>query len=599
MDAPMHFHKKYTGNKHICKLSLILQLQATVAVRDFMLYRFTIKFLILTVLYAVGNPVMSASEPDARTNEALLLRLDSAISVQQALVNKKENLISGIKNNLENLSVPDERLGAVRRLYDEYLVYNSDSALHYAGMAFDIVKQNYPDNPRLEQEWLLNIAACNIAQGLFSEGLSILNNIKSTQLTPRLKGKYFNTLANAHILQALYLKDKTGNKDLEMAKSLPYLDSLMTLNRTNPEYAWVPVAYCLGQGNNDIGHKEVSWLKETVDSRKDYSRDNAINAYWLARYYNTVGDNDNMLNYMARAAINDAMIVNRDVAAIQTLAFHAFENGQIERAYNYLSYAIEQANSYHTRHRIVNMSELSSTIRDAYKYELEKRDIRLRWFAGALGILAVLLIGCMVLILIENRKLNQTRKNLSQTNRALQQSIRDHNNTILNLEAVNTRLSEANRQLKDMNAQLQETNKQKLGVLGYAFKLTSKFVEEIENYRKKLLRKYKTKEFNELGVLINDPELIKDQYKAFYEGFDHLTLSLFPNLPEEYNARVTDDLKVSPENIAKTKSLNTRLRIYALKRLGVSKSVDIASMLNVSIRTVYNNKGNSTASEDL
>ena len=120
----------------------------------------------------------------------------------------------------------------------------------------------------------------------------------------------------------------------------------------------------------------------------------------------------------------------------------------------------------------------------------------------------------------------------------------------------------------------------------------------MEDYRKKLLRKYKARKIDDLGILINDPELIKEQYQVFYENFDKAVLSIFPDFVEEYNSTVGEDDKVFRQSVMKTRILNTKLRIHALRRLGISKSADIAKMLNLSIRTVYNNRVNSGVSDD-
>lgn len=563
------------------------------------MFKSLFRLLILAILPTISGFAQSASVADVTANETLFLRLDSIIANQQSLIDKKDDRISGLRSTLGKRSTPSDRLGVMRQLYDEYSVYNSDSALHYANKAYELIKEINPDDDALISEWELNIGACHIAQGLFVDGMETLGSINPKKIDCQLKGRYFNTMADAHILHALYLKDNQDIWNKEIAKSIQYLDSIIALQDKTAKYLWVPVAYGLSKGDNEFNAADISELRKSVDSEKTCSRNNAINAYWLARYYNAVGNGELMIRYMVIAAINDAMIVNRDIAAMQMLAFYTFEAGQIDRAYNYLSYAVNQANNYHSRHRMVNMSDLSSSIRDTYRHELEKRDVRLRRLAVVLGIFAVLLLGCVAFILIEYRKLQRTRQRLSTTNNALQNSINEHNKTISNLEEVNSQLKDANCKLIDMNLKLQEANEQKLGVLAYAFKLTSKFVDDIENYRKKLFRKFRSKDISDLEILINDPDLIKEQYKAFYEGFDRMTLSLFPNLPEEYNATVIEDLRVSPETISKTKTLNTRLRIYALKRLGVSKSADIASMLNVSIRTVYNNKnGNISNTED-
>lgn len=98
-------------------------------------------------------------------------------------------------------------------------------------------------------------------------------------------------------------------------------------------------------------------------------------------------------------------------------------------------------------------------------------------------------------------------------------------------------------------------------------------------------------------MILNDPELIKEQFQGFYENFDKTVLSIYPDFIEEYNKTAAEDSTFSAETIAKTKTLNTRLRIYALRRLGITKSAEIAEMLNISIRTVYNNRPANTPEE--
>lgn len=176
------------------------------------------------------------------------------------------------------------------------------------------------------------------------------------------------------------------------------------------------------------------------------------------------------------------------------------------------------------------------------------------------------------------------RNLLSTANNELRLSVKERDQAIDGLEKANNDLNEA--------------NKEKLSLLAYAFKLTTQYINALEGYRKKLLKKYKVKQIDDLGVLINDPELIKEQYQGFYQSFDKTVLSIYPDFIEEYNKTVGEDGRISPEAIAKSKSLNTKLRIYALRRLGISKSAEIAEMLNVSIRTVYNNRTGNTPDEE-
>ena len=131
----------------------------------------------------------------------------------------------------------------------------------------------------------------------------------------------------------------------------------------------------------------------------------------------------------------------------------------------------------------------------------------------------------------------------------------------------------------------------------FAFRLATDYINALEEYRKKLLRKFKLKQFDDLGHIISDNSLIKEHYSDFYVAFDRTVLSIFPDFVEEFNASAPEENKVNADSIIKSQTLNTRLRIHALRRLGVEKSADIARMLNVSIRTVYNNR-NTTSVDD-
>lgn len=54
---------------------------------------------------------------------------------------------------------------------------------------------------------------------------------------------------------------------------------------------------------------------------------------------------------------------------------------------------------------------------------------------------------------------------------------------------------------------------------------------------------------------------------------------------EQFNGLLREDARIE---LKKGKLLNTELRIFALIRLGITQSSDIASMLRYSVNTIYN-----------
>lgn len=537
--------------------------------------------LIAVIFFSVTDCYASSMEKE---NNALLEQLDSIIENHKNLVKEKEIRIDGLYKTLGNARNSSERLGIFRQLYDEYLVFDSDSALHYATEARKLIERSQPDNYDLLTEWKLNEAFLYTVQGLYDTNIELLNGIDSSRLSKEMKSSYFGSLAYLYSMRSVYLQSNKKMWNEDIAKANQYRDSIQSMNLPEAkDWLWVPIAAALDGKSEISGEFDISKLKKTVDESKGSSRQNAINAYWLSRYYEATGDVDSMVKYKTTAAINDALIVNREIAAMQELASYLFEKGDLNRAYNYLIYTVDQANLYHNRYRIVNLADALPTVRDAYREELVKRDRRMSIYVIILAALSIVLIISIFFIVFEFNKLKKMRNLLKDANEELTLSIKERDSAIAGLEKANNDLNEA--------------NKQKLSLLAYAFKLTTQYINALEGYRKKLLKKYKVKQIDDLGILINDPELIKEQYQDFYESFDKTVLSIYPDFIDDYNKTVPEDSRFSSKAIAKSKTLNTKLRIYALRRLGISKSSDIAEMLNVSIRTVYNNR-TSNASED-
>ncbi len=546
--------------------------------------------ILLTILCGLGTS--HAITPIEKENDILLHQLDSLIANNKSLVNQKEIRIDGLRETLRKAKTNSDRFGITRQLYDEYLVFDSDSALHYASETRKIVERTMPEDYDLLTEWKLNEAFIYTVQGLYDTPIQLLESVDSSRLSDEMKSKYYSSMAYIYSQRSLNLLSNEEMKRKYFDLANQYRDSIQAMHLPrNEEFLWVPIAANLDREVSDLSALDISTIKKKVDEAQGASRENSIDAYWLARYYEALGDNESMVKYKTKAAISDALIVNREIAALQELATYLFHKGDLNRAYNYLIYTVEQANLYHNRYRMVNLSDVLPNVRDAYRDELVKRDHRLSIYVLVLGILSIILIASIVFIIIEFVKLKKMRNLLKETNTDLHKTIKERDKSI-------SQRDEAIASLEKANNELNEANKQKLSLLAYAFKLTTQYINALEGYRKKLLKKYKGKQIDDLGILINDPELIKEQYQGFYESFDKTVLSIYPDFIEEYNNSVGEDIRVSPESIAKTKTLNTKLRIYALRRLGISKSAEIAEMLNVSIRTVYNNRAGSTPDED-
>lgn len=558
--------------------------------------RFIFYIFFLTILYPAKASALQRSaalnKEAVAENAQLLQRLDSLIANHDAIIARKEGRIAKLREDYRRAVSIDRRRDICRALYKEYCVYDPDSAMHYARESTSLARRANPADHDLIASCILSEVFIHATQGFGEEAIRHLESIDPSKLSNNAKLEYFQVGQYIYSTQALF--NTNGNlSDPCLKKSNAFRDSLVRLdpNHLN-EVLWAPIA--LQADKDSIEYhppmREVELLKRAVDSATEPSRENAINAYWLSRHFKLMNDPVNMVRYLTLAAIYDTEIENREIAAITELAEWLFDNNDLDRAYTYLIYSSDQANAYRNRARVLNVSSLLPTIRDAYLEAIHQRDRKLRTYLMILVGLSLVLIGVAIYSIVENRRLRRARKELSRANDNLKDSVAARDEAIVALKDSNHALEESNAALSKANSQLSEAAKVKEELVAMSYRLASDHINALDEYRKKLLRKYKLKQMTELGAELSDQELIKDPYKDFYAALDHTVLSLYPDFIMEYNAMVSDDLKFDPEPLLKNRSLNTRLRIYALRRLGIDKSADIARMLNVSIRTVYNNR---------
>ncbi len=251
------------------------------------MFKKSIPYLIISLLFlSFPNLHIYAANPVPKENEKLLQRLDSIISNHESLVKEKEIRIAGLKNTLTNAKTDTEKIGLTRQLYDEYLVFDSDSALYYATSTRKLATKVAPEDYDLLATWKLNEAFIYTVQGLFDTTKELLESIDSSKLSPEMKSMYFGSLSYLYSMRAVYINSNKKMWKEDITKANQYRDSIQALNLpSSPDWLWVPIATALDNQTDNIQSLDVADLKETVDKSAIASRQNAINAYWLARYY--------------------------------------------------------------------------------------------------------------------------------------------------------------------------------------------------------------------------------------------------------------------------------------------------------------------------
>lgn len=264
-----------------------------------------------------------------------------------------------------------------------------------------------------------------------------------------------------------------------------------------------------------------------------------------------------------------------------------FECGDIDRAYTYINYCLQNAQIYRNRVRVIGISKVQDAVHQAYQERNRKQEARLHLFLVLVSILSIVLLIAIFYIYRQMKHLSKSRAKLNEVNQLLNRHVDELSLAQTRLAEVNDQLQSLNGQLKEANSQLRESNYVKEEYIGYVFAICSNYISKLDEFRKNINRKIKAKQFDDVKTLTDTPTMAQNELKEFYHNFDAIFLHVYPDFVNDFNALLQPEERIV---LKEGELLNTELRIYALVRLGINDSVKIAEFLHCSAQTVYNNR---------
>lgn len=534
-----------------------------------------ILWLLPTVAYADDTSV-----------EPLLARVDSVLAQSELFVSEKEKKIEGLRKKLAPPLKPEEQLWFNKMLYDEYFVYNADSAMSYVNKNIEIAHlQKWTDKV---QEWKLNKVFLYTAQGLLNEAEKELRHIDLSLLGEDRMFQYYDTRIYLYSHWAQYI----GSRPEQIASYYKQemelrLEARQHVTPQHPAYHSFYASIHRDYPRALKGDSIKQELIEIVNRSELTSRHDAINAYSLAVMFKNEGNEFNYIKYLIYSAIADIRICNRDIASLEELANVLYTLNDIDRGYTYINYCLKSALLYPNRVRVLNISAVMDNLQQAYRKRNEVQERELRHSLHTVSVLSTVLLLAVIFIYIQFRRLARSRKRLNESNRLLNMHVKELSEAQQMLAHVNDELNATNEKLRVSNNQLIESNYVKEEYIGYVFSICSNYITKLEEYRKNINRKLKAGQLDDIRALASNPSFVQSELKEFYHSFDAIFLHVYPDFVEDFNALLRPEERVV---LKEGELLNTELRIYALVRLGINDSVKIAEFLHCSPQTVYNNR---------
>ena len=501
--------------------------------------------------------------------DSLLNVLDKTIKEADTYVQIKENKLHELKKEARKTPpVSVERYHLNNDIYLEYKAYSSDSALHYLNENMLLARQLNDKERELKIQLELSYLLSSI--GMYMEAADILNSIDRQTLPSSLLGYYYTCYEHVYFEAGAAQPRYKMFASRYVKLSHAYRDSMqITLDPSSATYLWLRETQLREAGKYD---EALEFSDRRLAEASFGTPQYALVAYQRFRLFESMGKKDEHLYYLVLSAISDVRSAIKEQSSLMVLAQELNSKGDLKRAYDYINFSWEISQFYKTRLRSwMNITPLSM-INGNYQDIIKQQNRELLIYIACVALLALLLVIALIYIYRQMKALSIAKKGLQEVNERL--------------FSLNEELEEVNRHLRSTNLELSESNLIKEAYIARFFKLCSVYVDRLQAYRKlvnKKLQRGQVAELLKMTHLSND--IVTVEVQELYANFDSAFLHLFPNFVESLNALLLPDEQIvlKPDEL-----LNTELRIFALIRLGIKDSSQIAELLHYSVNTIYN-----------
>ena len=149
---------------------------------------FCLNLFFLLYLFFCAGCKQHISDSAAKANEALLTQIDSLKDNSDKLILQKEERIEALKQSLRQSKAFEKQYELNQAIYQEYRVYDADSALKYTTQSLDFSRQYHEKNRDIEA--YLGIGFGYTAIGLLSQASEVMHSLCSSSMPRYLRSRY-------------------------------------------------------------------------------------------------------------------------------------------------------------------------------------------------------------------------------------------------------------------------------------------------------------------------------------------------------------------------------------------------------------------------
>lgn len=512
--------------------------------------------LILMPMSAMAKQTLATT--DITDERHLLELLDSYIEKRDVYAKQKEEKLKQLKLRLRTADNNAARLAILDKIYREYYTYRYDSALVYADRGLALSQSD--NDAYFTMLNRINRAAVLSTGGLYSQSEALLNKIGKEGVPPRLRQYYYYTFTWLYNYWESFC-DKSEFKDDLHKKKHHYLKLTVsaTSNDNTALHAYLNAELAFME--NPLGKNVLSLYTTALMHSPVNSRVHASAAYCIARYYREIGKTPLYEKYIIEAAISDMVCPLKENLALQEFSTYLYKKDAkyADHAARYIYCSMEDAKFYNNRLRMLEISNILPIIATANQEALAHKERIVRGVLAVVSFMSLVLFAMAIFGYKQNKWLARSRREIRSQNR----------------------------QLTELNEKLIATNHRRETYMRLFMDISAVYIRKLIEYRKLVSRKIKANQAADLLKTINSYKLAEEEATTFYTRFDRAFIELYPGFVDELNALLMPEVQIE---LPSPNSLTTEARIYALMRLGVTDSQEIATLLFYSTQTIYNYK---------
>ena len=516
------------------------------------------RHLIVIIITLMIQPIYIKGD-----NNQLYKQLDAALAQRAHYVELKEKSLNEIKQGAKYVTSNEDKLKLYEQLANEYKAYEYDSAMTYVNKGLILAQKS--NNIFFNKRFQLSQTRLLITRGFYAEAKEILQKIEPKEEPRDYQFLYYYTMYGLYNNWSTYCENNEFSKNYDL-KKVEYLKKAIELSPKKDAFYYYLMGELYYFSNHPNNNRTIQYYKKALSMEKTNSRLHAMTAFALSEVYQKANNLELMEHYLLVAAISDVTSATKENVALQDIALFIYKHKtrSLNKAQEYINLSLEDAYTYKSRLRRIEISSKLQLITNAYTDDIKTTN---RLLNIALLVIILLLLGVGISSLFIRKK-----------NRLLKQK-KDE------ISATSDKMEKLNGQLHLINDELKDTNQKRERLVKVYIDLCYKNIERNQKLRTLAVRKIKANQSKELLSLLSSSSSTEKENKEFLTEFDKAFLSLYPTFVNELNQQLTESAHIQ---LKENGEMPPILRVCALLRLGITESSKIAGILSYSPQTVYN-----------